>query len=209
MGLGTYFSWLIMKLLFLMLSLGLLIFFYPVVSFNQHYRTKIIDLAQSPRQKVAIVFGASVKRGRPSNALKQRLLVAVELYRAGKVERFIFSGDGKDPGYNEPVAMQKFAVQMGIPSTKITLDPLGLNTSATCKRAKVVYGIDSAILITQAYHLPRALYYCENFQLKVMGVPAKHWLGVSYPLGLIREALAVNLIWWQTHTKSFTSLREL
>jgi len=187
-----------MKFLIVSISISLLIgFCYPVVNIYHLYLTHIYSLNTIPKKQMAIVFGAGLKNGKPSEALKARVYTTVDLYRRGKVDGFLFSGDGKAASYNEPHAMQELAVALGVPKNVILLDPLGLNTYSTCQRAKQVYHIEAAVLVTQSYHLPRSLYYCTHSGIKAIGIPAEAWFGISYLYGLMREGIALNLIWWQ------------
>jgi vancomycin permeability regulator SanA len=173
------------------------LFLYPIIKIYSTYQAQIYSISDISHEPIAIVFGAALKKGKPTEALKQRLYAAIDLYRAGKVKRLLFSGDGESIYYNEPVAMRNMAVALGIPKDAIVLDPLGLNTHATCQRARQIYHLDKAVLVTQGYHLPRALYSCTHSGLKVVGLSAKRWLGPSFLFALFREACALNLIWWR------------
>ncbi len=134
---------------------------------------KRYPLGIAPQGKTAIVFGAGLYRdGSPSPVLRDRVQTAVELYKAGKVEKLLMSGDNSTLSYNEPGAMQKYAMQLGIPEDAIVLDYAGRRTYDTCYRAKSIFGVTDATLVTQDYHLPRALYICDVLGLKTFGVSA-------------------------------------
>jgi len=147
--------------------------------------------------EAALVFGAEVRdNGTPSAALRDRVLAGVDLYKAGKVKTLVMSGE--DP---EPIAMQTLAVQEGIPQEVIILDEGGLRTYDTCYRAINVYGYEEAIVVTQDFHLPRALYLCHFMGIDVQGVPAReghYWRG-STLFWNVRESLATLLALWQIH----------
>lgn len=142
--------------------------------------------------KIAIVFGAGVRpNGLPTPMLKDRLLTAKDLYEAGKIETILVSGDNSDTHYNEPAAMETFLVNNGIPEEAIVSDFAGRRTYDTCYRAHAIFEIDKAILITQGYHLPRALYLCNTFGVTSAGVSAtrQRYAGdIDYKL---REILAL------------------
>ncbi len=134
---------------------------------------KRYPLGLSPVGKTAIVFGAGLYRdGSPSAVLRDRVKTAVELFKAGKVEKILMSGDNSYVDYNEPGAMQKYALELGAPESAIVLDYAGRRTYDTCYRAKEIFGITNAILVTQDYHLPRALFICKHLGLNTIGVSA-------------------------------------
>ena len=131
---------------------------------------KTYDLQSIPTKKIGIVFGAGItKDGRPTAVLKDRVMAAAELYKAGKIQYFLMSGDNRFEDYNEPLAMKTYAVELGIPEAHIFLDYAGRRTYDTCFRAKYIFGVNEAILITQQFHLPRAIFLAESFGINVAG----------------------------------------
>jgi len=131
---------------------------------------KTYDLQSIPVKMVGIVFGAGItKDGRPTAVLKDRVMAAVELYKAGKIQYLLMSGDNRFEEYNEPLAMKTYAIELGIPEDRIILDYAGRRTYDTCYRAKYIFGVDEAILITQQFHLPRAMFLAESFGIDVVG----------------------------------------
>ena len=147
--------------------------------------------------EVALVFGAEVREdGAPSAALRDRVLAAVDLYKAGKANKLVMSGE-----IPEPIAMQNLAVQEGVPQEAIILDEGGLRTYDTCYRAINVYGYEKVIVVTQDFHLPRALYLCHFMGIDVQGIPARegqYWRGSTLFWNL-RESMATLLALWQIH----------
>ncbi|MCS7054889.1 MAG: YdcF family protein [Thermoflexales bacterium] len=125
-----------------------------------------------PRHRVAIVFGAGVRNGRPSAVLYDRVASAVALYKAGAVDKLLMSGDNRFAHYNEPGVMRQTALQLGVPDADILLDYAGRSTYETCYRARAVFGLRDAVLVTQAYHLDRAIFTCSALGLSVVGYPA-------------------------------------
>lgn len=123
---------------------------------------------------VAIVFGAGLRRdGAPSDVLRDRLRVAADLYNAGAITTIVVSGDNRFENYDEPTAMQNALVNtFGIPVENIVVDYAGRRTYDTCARAKELWGVDRAVLVTQAFHLPRALWTCEHLGIDSVGVSA-------------------------------------
>ena len=128
--------------------------------------------AQSvPATPVAIVFGAGLWRdGTPTTILRDRIATAAELYFSGKVQKILMSGDNRTLDYNEPGAMREYALSLGVPDTDIVLDYAGRRTYDTCYRAHAIFGLQKAILVTQGFHMPRALYICNALGMKAIGV---------------------------------------
>lgn len=136
-------------------------------------RGKIYSIAEAPTSRAAIVFGAGLQRdGTPSPVLKDRISAAVQLYQQGKVEKILMSGDNRFVDYNEPAAMKTFAVDLGVPDEAIVLDYAGRRTYDTCYRAREIFGLDEALLVTQKFHLPRTIFTCTGMGMKVDGVTA-------------------------------------
>lgn len=146
-----------------------------------------------PARRVAIVFGAEVKRdGTPSVVLKDRVETAVELYKSGKVEKLLMSGDNRFVDYNEPESMRQYALTLGMPDSDIVLDYAGRRTYDTCYRARDIFGVDSAVLVTQGFHMPRSLFLCNAFGIDAVGVEAEnyYYLKRSRLIWNTRELLA-------------------
>jgi SanA protein len=163
----------IRKILLSVLILLILVGILPAVIAYLSAAGSRFPLGTAPIGKTAIVFGAGLYRdGSPSAVLRDRVQTAVELYKAGKVEKILMSGDNSTLSYNEPGAMQKYAMQLGVPKEAIVLDYAGRRTYDTCYRAKSIFGITEALLVTQDYHLPRALYICKILGLKTQGISA-------------------------------------
>jgi vancomycin permeability regulator SanA len=161
------------------------------------------DPAATPRERVAIVFGAGVRPdGRPSPMLADRVDAAVALYKAGAVAKLLMSGDNGQPGYDEPTAMRAHALARGVPAEDVVLDYAGFSTYETCARARSVFGLTAATLVTQRYHLPRAVYVCRQLGVDAIGLGVQDW-GV-YPDALlmrysVRELAATVHGLWLVH----------
>jgi SanA protein len=137
------------------------------------YKPRIYTVDEVPDRRVAIVFGAAVYRGgRLSPMLRDRMETAVALYQAGKVQHLLVSGDNQTDDYNEPGRMMEYALARGVPAEAIQPDYAGRRTYDTCYRARDVFQVQSAILVTQAFHLPRALFTCDRLGLTTVGVSA-------------------------------------
>lgn len=153
-----------------------------------------------PERDMAIVLGAGVlKSGEPTPYLQRRLDSAVDLYKSGKVEMLLLSGDNSASHYNEPEAMQRYVVAHGVDKDDTTIDFAGFNTYDSCYRAKAVFGVKEAIIVSQAYHLPRAIWTCNQLGIKSIGVAAKVAKGRDYTVNyLLREVVSSDKAMVQT-----------
>jgi len=153
--------------------LGMVALIVPRLITAVHALGRVYQIDNAPTRRVAIVFGAGLWRdGSPTPVLRDRVATAAELYFSGKVEKLLMSGDNSYVEYNEPQAMKDYALERGVPEEAIVLDYAGRRTYDTCYRAGDIFGVDSAILVTQSFHLPRALFLCNALGVKAIGVSA-------------------------------------
>jgi vancomycin permeability regulator SanA len=153
--------------------LGLAILILPRLVTALYAIPRIYTTKTAPAMPVAIVFGAGLWRdGTPTTVLRDRISTAAELFFSGKVQKILMSGDNSYLDYNEPGAMRDYALSLGLPETAIVLDYAGRRTYDTCYRARAIFGLQNAILVTQSFHMPRALYTCNALGLKAVGVPS-------------------------------------
>lgn len=152
-----------------------------------------------PAAPVALVLGAGLNRdGTAGIVLQDRVEKAAELYFAGKVEKLLMSGDNSTAYYDEPGAMREHALSLGVPDEDIILDFAGRRTYDSCYRAKAIFEVEELIVVTQAFHLPRALFLCNAFDIKASGVPADdaNYRLSSYTYWWVREIFAsINAYW--------------
>ena len=165
------------KLMFIILiaflALALIWAVYAYLDVSRRYRNRIVSFDELERRPVALVFGAGVyPDGRLSRMLADRVLTAVDLYQVGKVDKILMTGDNSVATYNEPWHMADFAIAQGTPERDIAFDYAGRRTYASCWRAKHIFGLDRVVLVTQRFHLPRALYLCQSVGLDAVGVVA-------------------------------------
>jgi len=172
---------------------------FPAWTLTRRYEGLIYQDARSvPERPVALVFGAGHwPDGTPSDVLKDRVEAAAELYRAGQVSKVIFSGDNRFVDYNEPGAMRTYALGLGLPDEAIVLDYAGRRTYDSCYRARDIFGVRQVVLVTQRYHLPRALYICERLGLEAVGYIADRRPYVYIRNYWAREVPALWLSWWE------------
>ena len=185
-------------LLTLMLIAGVL----PRLITRLSTQSWLFDPEDIPSGQVAIVFGAGLWRdGTPSPVLRDRIATAADLYFNDKVEKLLMSGSVTSSGYNEPGSMRDYALRLGIPDEDIVLDYAGRRTYDTCYRARHIFDIDSAILVTQAFHLPRALYTCNQMGVSVSGVAAdlRQYRLSAQSFWNLRETVATIVALWEVH----------
>ena len=180
----------------LALTLGLLGLFgllLPRFILLLYAKPRTFSAAGVHPRRVAIVFGAGLWRdGTPTPVLQDRVQTAANLYFTGKVDKLLMSGDNHVVEYNEPEAMRQFALSLGVPDQDIVLDYAGRRTYDTCYRARNIFGLDSVILVTQDFHLPRAIYLCNMLGVDAVGVPAdiQYYRKLSRAIWHLRETLA-------------------
>lgn len=164
------------------------------------------DVAAVPNRTVAIVFGAGVVDGKPTPALSDRVHGSVELYKQGKVGHLLLTGDNSNKDYDEVSVMREQAMNEGVPASAITRDYAGFSTYDSCYRARDIFGVRDAVLVTQDYHLSRALYTCRDLGIDAVGLDIPDWQHNAdrvpwgqYPRGLGMEYMARE---WFARTKS-------
>jgi SanA protein len=194
-------TWRIIRTLIL---LGLLVLFLPRIITSIYAVFKTYSVEDTPVDRVAIVFGAGLRRdGTPTAILRDRVDTAAQLYFAGKVEKLLLSGDNRVVDYNEPESMRQYARSLGVPEEALVLDYAGRRTYDTCYRAKAIFGVQSAILITQKFHLSRALFTCNVLGVKAVGVEANnyYYLKRSRLYWNVREQFATVGAFWDVYVK--------
>ena len=135
---------------------------------------------------VAVVLGAGVRNGtEPSAVLYDRVAAAAELYRAGRVRALLMSGDNRFRGYNEPAVMRDVALRLGVPAGAVVQDFAGRRTYDTCYRAREIFGVRRAVVVTQRFHAARALYLCQSLGVESVALAADR-----------REYPAWKHLWW-------------
>jgi vancomycin permeability regulator SanA len=154
------------------IALTLLTLALPKWILGWQFGRRITSPAGAPAATVAIVFGAGLRRdGSPTTVLADRVATAADLFHSGKVERLLMSGSVR-PGYNEPEAMATRAEELGVPREAILVDPGGVRTFESCLRARHLLGVRSALLVSQRFHLPRALALGAAQGIEASGVAA-------------------------------------
>lgn len=153
--------------------------FAPITAVHAYAADYERTVADVPYRPVAIVFGAAAPNGIASPYLVGRLDVALDLYRHGKVTVILVTGDNSRPDYDEPTTMMKYLVAHGVPASRIVRDFAGFDTWESCVREREIFGVTSATLVTQDFHLPRALTLCRAAGIDAVGVADTSYGGGS------------------------------
>ena len=150
------------------------------------------DLSSVPSAPVALVLGAQVyPSGTPSPFLAGRLDLAQRLYDAGLVKVILVSGDNGAREYNEPDAMRGYLIDKGVPADKVVADYAGFDTYDSCSRAQRIFGVERVLVVTQGYHLPRAVATCRALGLDADGVGDEGFRGTeAWRRGALRDQVA-------------------
>ncbi len=153
-------------------------------------KNKIREISPTDGYETAIVLGAKVhKGGRLSDMLRDRMDAAIELYHAGAVTKLLVSGDGRGE-WSETAHMKAYAMENGVREEDILTDDEGFSTYESISRAKTEFALEKFVIVTQKYHLYRALYIAEDLGLTALGADASlhRYAGQSYRE--VREILA-------------------
>ncbi|MBN1172148.1 MAG: YdcF family protein [Micromonosporaceae bacterium] len=143
---------------------------------------------EAPARPVAIVFGSQVySDGTPSPVLRSRLAEAQRLYAQGKIRAILVTGDNGQVQYNEVDPMRTWLIERGVPEVKVVGDYAGFDTYSSCVRAVRIFGVTEAILVTQDYHLSRAVALCRSVGMDAIGVRASS--------GVLSEETLRRLAW--------------
>jgi vancomycin permeability regulator SanA len=153
---------------------------------------RLRTVADVPRADVAVVFGAGLWDGEPSPYLAHRLDAAAALYRAGRVEVVLVTGDNSREDYDEPDAMRAYLTKRGVPGGRIVSDYAGFDTWDSCVRAKKIFGVDRAVLISQGFHIRRAVALCRAAGVESYGVGVDATHDVTWYYGGTREVFAAG-----------------
>jgi len=168
-----------------------------VVITNNNVRAKtdsaiFTELKDVPRTKVAIIFGAGINGDQPSRYLKDRLDAGISLYKNHKVDKILLSGDNGRDEYDELSVMKLYCQKNGIDTAKIYIDYAGFDSYSTMYRAKYIFNVDTAILVSQKYHLNRCVYLGDELGIKSFGYSADRGAYPGYKYYAFREKLSVT-----------------
>ncbi|MFI5984951.1 vancomycin high temperature exclusion protein [Streptomyces sp. NPDC051555] len=146
--------------------------------------------ADAPAAEVAVVFGAGLWDGQPTPYLANRLDAAAALYRAGRVKVVLVTGDNSRSDYDEPDAMRAYLTRHGVPDGRIVSDFAGFDTWDSCVRTREIFGVHRAVLISQGFHIRRAVALCESAGIESYGVGVDQAHDATWYYGGVREVFA-------------------
>ncbi|WP_328621553.1 SanA/YdcF family protein [Streptomyces sp. NBC_00354] len=153
---------------------------------------RLRSTADAPATEVAVVFGAGLWNGRPTPYLARRLDAAAELYRTGKAKVVLVTGDNSRTEYDEPDAMRTYLTAHGVPGDRIVSDYAGFDTWDSCVRAKEIFGVKRAVLISQGFHIRRAVALCDAAGVEAYGVGVDDEHDSTWYYGGTREVFAAG-----------------
>ncbi|WP_181798832.1 vancomycin high temperature exclusion protein, partial [Streptomyces sp. WELS2] len=174
------------------LTAGCVLALLPATWLRLSTADRLRTTADVPRTGVAVVFGAGLWHGKPSPYLAHRLDAAVTLYRAGRIEAVLVTGDNSREDYDEPDAMRAYLRRHGVPDRRIVADYAGFDTWDSCVRARRIFGVDRAVLISQDFHIRRAVALCEAAGVDAYGVGVAAEHDATWYYGGTRELFAAG-----------------
>lgn len=180
------------KKLFLVSIIALI----AVVCINIYVKNKTNNLIfrninEVQKTNVGIIFGAGINGDQPSKYLKDRLDAGILLYKSNKINKILLSGDNGSDEHDELTVMKKYCCQNGVDTTKIYIDYAGFDTYSTMFRAKKIFKINAAVLISQKYHLNRAIFIGNKMGIKSTGFSANVGRYNNYNYVIFREYFSV------------------
>lgn len=179
----------LLTLLAVAIGLALLVLVVGSAYVELRGSARIVPRDQAPAAKVAIVFGAGISgQGEPSPVLAERLDTGIWLYQHHRVERLLLTGNS-ERHHDEIGAMSRYVQARGVPRAALLTDPRGESTYESCRRARSVFHLREALLVTQRFHLPRALFIASAEGIDAHGVAADQLRERSSPF-VLRELLS-------------------
>jgi SanA protein len=168
-----------------------------VISINVHVQSTTknrirYSLKNFPKNDVGIIFGAGINGNQPSKYLKDRLDMGILLYKMNRINKILLSGDNGQNEYDELSVMKNYCYKHGVDTTKIFLDYAGFDTYSTMYRAKHLFNVKRVTLITQEFHLNRAIYIGHKLGIKSVGCPADKGKYTGHDYVKFREYLSTT-----------------
>ena len=180
----------IIVILIILMLIPIIINFYVILS----TRNMIVDKDNSLLTNIdyIVILGAGIRRGKPSPMLEDRLKIGISLYKEGISNKILITGDHENDDYDEVSVMKNYLIEHNIPEEDIVLDNYGISTYDSVYRLKEVYKAKKIVIVSQKYHLYRAIYLAKTLNLESYGIEAnlRTYRGQSYRE--VREVLARN-----------------
>ena len=181
------------KKIFLAISVGLVVIIFAILAINFYINSQskpyiFQDMNDLPETEIVLVLGAKVyQQGIMSGMLQDRVETAFDLYEKGKVEKILISGDHGREDYDEVNTVKDHLLEKGVKSEDIFLDHAGFDTYDSLYRAKEIFGVQSVIVATQNFHLPRAVYIGRKLDMETYGLSADRHLYANIDYNRSRE----------------------
>jgi len=181
----------LIKTFLLVVAVAVIFIIYSNIAVYKSGQTGVFSADDAPKAEAAIILGARVyNSGILSQVLADRMETGIELYKKGKIKKLLLTGDHGQVTYDEVNHMRIYALDRGVPEEDIFMDHAGFSTYDSMYRARDVFKVKKAVIVTQQFHLPRALYIARRMGIESVGVPAdkRKYLGERYLF--FREVLA-------------------
>lgn len=194
----------VLKIFIILLALGFVLFVLINVFITlSSFRSIFTEASELTQHKAALVLGARVyTNGTMSPMFLDRAQTALELYQVGKVKKILVSGDHGRPDYDEVNTAKDFLLEKGVAPGDIFLDHAGFDTYDSLYRAREIFGVSSLVIVTQKFHLPRAIYIAHALGLDAVGFSADKQKYVGMTRNRIRESLARIKAFWNITSNS-------
>ncbi|MCX2493521.1 YdcF family protein [Pedobacter sp. PF22-3] len=182
----------IIKLLFYAFILGVIMVLIINLLIKHQTNPAIYSNEQDvPKTKVGIIFGAGINNNKPGKYLKDRLDAGIKLYNNHKIDKILLSGDNGSDAHDELTVMKLYCYEHGVDTSKIYLDYAGFDSYSTLYRSKFIFNIDTAILVSQKYHLNRCINIGNKLRIKSYGFAADQGTYQGFKYASFREYLAI------------------
>ena len=170
---------------------GLLIYSYINIRILTYTKKYTLNVEDAPSSQVALILGALVySNGNVSPILKDRLDYGIELYKSGKVKKLLLSGDHGRKNYDEVNSMREYVLSKGVKPEDVFMDHAGFSTYDSMYRSRDVFNVDKMIIVTQEFHLPRAIYIARKLNVDAYGVKSDMHFYPKLKYYKFRESIA-------------------
>lgn len=189
--------------LFLLLCASIFAIHYHVEESSKrdiYTQEQLVEKGKENYQAI-LILGGGIRNNRPTPILKERLDTGIFLYKAGLAPKILMSGDNGSIHYDEVSVMRKYALEQGVPSKDIFMDYAGFSTYESMYRAEYIFGISKMVIVTQGYHLYRAIYIARSMDIDVVGASATKNILSGHNARLFREVIAQSKDFFSTKLK--------
>lgn len=183
--------------IFLLLLIFSIHFYVEKITEKQIYSQEQLAEKGNEEYQAILILGGGITKTGPTPILKERLDTGIFLYKARVAPKILMSGDNGSVHYDEVTIMKKYAIEQGVPSEDIFLDYAGFSTYESMYRAEYIFGISKMVIVTQEYHLYRAIYIANSMDIDVVGANATKNILSGQTNRVVRELIAQNKDFFQ------------